>query len=99
MSLTNLFRACEAAFAAQPGRARELDDAGRRLGLLAWRLAQGGVSDSVAGKLGTLCAALDAGDVQGAARAQAALTRDDWDESAAWLSALKRLIKLRQMLG
>ena len=98
-SLAALYTTCEAAFAVQPGRARELEDASRRLGLLAWRLSQGGVSDSVASKLQALAAALDAGDVAGATRVQAALTRDDWDESSGWLSALKRLIKLRQMLG
>ncbi|KAK2080829.1 hypothetical protein QBZ16_000683 [Prototheca wickerhamii] len=93
-SLAALYSTCEAAPAA-----RELEDASRRLGLLAWRLSQGGVSDSVASKLQALAAALDAGDVAGATRVQAALTRDDWDESSGWLSALKRLIKLRQMLG
>ena len=30
---------------------------------------------------------------------QVALTTSDWDEASAWLTALKRLIKTRQMLG
>ena len=30
---------------------------------------------------------------------QVGLTTNDWDECSAWLTALKRLIKARQMLG
>ena len=50
-------------------------------------------------KLLQLCAALDAGDYVGATHVQVSLTTNDWDECAAWLTALKRLIKARQMLG
>lgn len=30
---------------------------------------------------------------------QVSLTTSDWDECSSWLTALKRLIKARQMLG
>ena len=46
-----------------------------------------------------LCAALDAGDYAMATHVQVSLTTSDWDEASAWLTALKRLIKTRQMLG
>jgi len=54
---------------------------------------------SVAGKLQQLCAALNAGDCTIAGHVQVQLTTSDWDECSAWLTALKRLIKVRQMGG
>ena len=63
------------------------------------RCHAGEVSDSVADKLVSLCAALDAGDLVSAPHVQVSLTTNDWDECASWLTALKRLIKARQMLG
>lgn len=46
-----------------------------------------------------LCAALDAGDIAGGSHAQVALTMSDWDEGSGWLTALKRLLKMRASLG
>jgi len=50
-------------------------------------------------KLQQLCAALDAGDFGSAGHVQVMLTTSDWDECSSWLTALKRLIKVRQMGG
>lgn len=57
------------------------------------------MSTSVAEKLKLLAVALDSGDMVGATHVQVGLTTNDWDECSAWLTALKRLIKARQMLG
>jgi len=54
---------------------------------------------SVAERLQQLCAALNAGDYATAWHMQVQLTTSDWDEGSAWLTALKRLIKVRQMGG
>ncbi len=53
----------------------------------------------VAAKLLQLCQALDAGDWAAANHLQVELTASDWDEAGAWLTALKRLLKARQMMG
>lgn len=53
----------------------------------------------MAAKLGALCGALDAGDYGGATHLQVQLTTGDWGECSGWLTALKRLIKARQMMG
>lgn len=98
-SLMGLFSSCEAAAGAHPGKRREVDDASRRLGALLWKLNAGEVTPGVAAKLQQLCAALDAGDYATAAHVQVGLTTSDWDECSGWLTALKRLIKTRQMGG
>ncbi|PRW34057.1 transport SEC31-like protein B isoform A [Chlorella sorokiniana] len=98
-SLTNLYRVCEAAAGAHPSKKREVEDSSKKLGALFWKMNKGEVSQSVAGKLLQLCQALDMGDFVTATHLQVSLTTSDWDECAAWLTALKRLIKARQTMG
>ena len=98
-SLTALFKACEAAAGANPAKKREVEDSSKRIAGLLWKLNQDDVSASVCGKLLQLCTALDRGDVAGATQVQVALTTSDWDEGSSWLTALKRLLKMRQTLG
>ncbi|CAI5999867.1 unnamed protein product, partial [Closterium sp. NIES-64] len=81
------------------GKKREMDANSKKLGLLLQRLNQRDVSPSVAGKLGPLCAALDAGDYATALHIQVDLTTKDWEECGVWLTALKSVIKTRQQLG
>ena len=95
-SLIGLFQACEAIAGGHPARRRELDDASKKLGALLWRMNAGEVSPSVSGKLLQLCGAVDVGDYPTAGHVQVQLTTADWDECSPWLTALKRLIKLRQ---
>jgi protein transport protein SEC31 len=76
-----------------------MDDNSKRLGGLFWKLNGGQVSQHVVAKLLQLCAALDQGNWGGATHVQVELTTSDWDECGTWLTALKRLIKLRQMAG
>ena len=78
-------------------RKREMDDNSKRLGGLFWKLNEGQVSQHVVAKLLQLCGALDQGNWPGASHVQVELTTSDWDECGTWLTALKRLIKLRQM--
>lgn len=95
-SFRSLYQAGEHVAATQPARKRELDDASKKLGGLVWKMNEGTVSDSVTSKLLSLAAALDAYDYAGAAHVQVQLTTGDWDECSTWLTALKRIIKLRQ---
>ncbi|KIZ01949.1 hypothetical protein MNEG_6017 [Monoraphidium neglectum] len=102
-SLNALFNAC-LPLANNPARKREMDDNSKRLGALFWRLNEGQVSAHVVARLQQLCAALDAGNYPAATQIQARrgkveLTTSDWDECGTWLTALKRLIKVRQMAG
>ena len=96
-SLRSLYQGAEPIASAQPARRRELDDASKKLGGLLWKLNRGMISESVVGKLQQLCHALDTFDYATAAHVQVMLTTSDWDECSSWLTALKRLIKLRQM--
>jgi protein transport protein SEC31 len=48
-------------------------------------------------KLAALCTAIDSGDWHSANHLQVQMTTTDWDECGYWLSAVKRLIKMRQM--
>ena len=71
-------------------------------GLAAGRRGSGGsecVHAMVQDTLLQLCAALDAGDIAGGSHAQVALKMSDWDEGSGWLTALKRLLKMRASLG
>jgi len=95
-SFRSLYQAGEQVAATQPARKRELDDASKKLGALVWKMNEGTVSDSVTSKLLSLAAALDAYDYAGAAHVQVQLTTGDWDECSMWLTALKRIIKIRQ---
>lgn len=97
-SFRSLYQAGEQIAATQPARRRELDDASKKLGGLVWKMNEGTVSDSVTSKLLSLAAALDAYDYAGAAHVQVQLTTGDWDECSSWLTALKRIIKLRQSI-
>lgn len=96
-SLRSLYQSAEQFAASQPARKRELDDASKKLGGLLWKINEGQVSESVTSKLLKLAASLDAYDYPGAAHLQVQLTTSDWDECSSWLTALKRLIKIRQM--
>ena len=98
-SLKSLYQGAEAVVGGQPARRRELEDASKKLGLLIWKMNEGQVSSSVSEKLQQLCRALDAHDFARAAHIQVMLTTSDWDECSSWLTALKRLIKLRQISG
>jgi protein transport protein SEC31 len=105
-----LYNAC-APLANNPARKREMDDNSKRLGQLVWRLNEGGaaggagggggggVSPHVVARLQAMSAALARGDWAGAAAVQVELTATDWDECGAWLTAVKRLVKVRQMVG
>ena len=84
---------------AHPARRREVEDSSKRLAVLLWKLNRQDVSSSALGKLAHMCAALDANDVASAVNAQIALTTSDWDEGSGWLTALKRLLKMRASLG
>ncbi|KAF8071322.1 SEC31B [Scenedesmus sp. PABB004] len=97
-SLGNLFNACMP-LANTPARKREMDDNSRRIGGLFWRLNEGQVAPHVVAKLQAMCAALDAGNWPAAQHIQIELTASDWDECGVWLTALKRLIKIRQSMG
>jgi len=90
--IRHLFDTCAAA---APSKAREMADNSKRLGGLLWRLNAGEVSPRVAGHLKNLGAALSHNDIPGATAIQLKLTTDDWDECQGWLTALKRLLKLR----
>ncbi|CAI5946456.1 unnamed protein product, partial [Closterium sp. NIES-65] len=100
-TLGRVYKEVAAAVAAQgnAGKKREMDANSKKLGLLLQRLNQRDVSPSVAGKLGPLCAALDAGDYATALHIQVDLTTKDWEECGVWLTALKSVIKTRQQLG
>lgn len=97
-SLSNLFNFCMQA-ASTPAKKREMDDNSRRIGTLFWKLNEGQVAPHVLQKLLQLCGALDAGNWPAAAHIQVELTASDWDECGMWLTALKRLIKIRQAMG
>ncbi|GLC43098.1 hypothetical protein PLESTF_001202800 [Pleodorina starrii] len=94
-SLTNLYNAC-LPLANNPAKKREMDDNTKKIGMLFWKLNAGEVSASVVPKLQQLCAAIDGGDWHSANHIQVQMTTTDWDECGFWLSAVKRMIKLRQ---
>eukprot|EP00878_Enallax_costatus_P022761 GHUV01024169.1.p2 GENE.GHUV01024169.1~~GHUV01024169.1.p2 ORF type:complete len:134 (+),score=59.66 GHUV01024169.1:55-402(+) len=97
-SLNNLFNAVMPA-ANTPPKKREMEDNSRRIGALFWKLNESQVSAKVVQKLLQMCAALDAGNWPAAQHIQIELTASDWDECSVWLTALKRLIKIRQAMG
>ena len=70
----------------------------KRLGGLLWKLNRKDVSPSVVAKLAQLCAAVDKADYATASNVHVQLTSNDWTECSAWLPALKRLLKTRQLL-
>ncbi|KXZ53102.1 hypothetical protein GPECTOR_8g92 [Gonium pectorale] len=94
-SLSNLYNTC-LPLANNPAKKREMDDNTKKIGQLFWKLNAGEVSASVIPKLQQLCAAIDAGDWHTANHIQVQMTTTDWDECGFWLSAVKRMIKLRQ---
>lgn len=97
-SLTNLFNSC-VPLAGAPAKKREMEDNNKKLGQLLWRLNAGDVSEGVAPKLIQLCQAIDAADWHSANHIQVQMTTTDWEECGFWLSAVKRLIKMRQLGG
>lgn len=94
-SLNNLFNSC-VPLVNNPAKRKEMDDNSKRLGQMLWKLNAGEVSPHVVQKLMQLCQSLDAGDLATASHIQVELTTSDWDECGQWLTALKRLIKMRQ---
>ncbi|KAL3153542.1 hypothetical protein ABBQ38_011870 [Trebouxia sp. C0009 RCD-2024] len=99
-SLRTLHQTCASAPQLQaPNKKREMDDNSKKMGQLFWKLNAGDVSEGVVQKLLQLKQALDQGDFNKASSIQISLTTSDWDECSTWLTALKRLIKARQMLG
>lgn len=98
--LRALHQACATAPQMQAAsKKREMDDNSKKLGQLFWKLNAGEVSEGVVQKLLLLKQALDQGNLNQALSVQASLTTSNWDECSSWLTALKRLIKARQMLG
>uniref|UniRef100_A0A7S0R5S9 SRA1/Sec31 domain-containing protein n=1 Tax=Chlamydomonas leiostraca TaxID=1034604 RepID=A0A7S0R5S9_9CHLO len=97
-SLSNLFNSC-VPLANNPAKKREMDDNTKKIGQLFWRLNAGDVSEGVVPKLLQLCAAIDAADWHTANHIQVQMTTTDWEECGFWLSAVKRLIKMRQLGG
>lgn len=95
-AIRRLFEVCSAA---APNKAREMADNSKRLGGLLWRMNIGDFSPRVTDHLKQLGAALNANDIAGATAIQLKLTTDDWDECCNWLTALKRVLKLRSTLG
>ncbi|KAF5833999.1 hypothetical protein DUNSADRAFT_9484 [Dunaliella salina] len=93
-SLVNLHASCTP-FATNPAKKREMDDNSKKIGQLLWRLNAGEVSEGVVPKLMQLCMAIDAADWHAANHIQVQMTTTDWDECGYWLSAVKRLIKMR----
>lgn len=96
-SFTNLFNAC-ASIANNPAKKKEMDDSGKRIGQLFWRLNEGQVAANVIVKLHELCQALERGDWATAGQRQVELTTTNWDDCGSWLTAVKRLIKARSTM-
>lgn len=95
-SFTNLFRQCEAAM---PAKKREMADTSKKLGTLFWMLNEGTVPAEIVQQLLTLGRAFESGDVAQASQIHAQLTQNAWtDATSFWLTALKRLLKVRQMI-
>lgn len=91
-------QACEHLGQQSSTRKREMDDNGKRLGTLFWKLNAGQLSGEVVGKLHQLAAAVNRGDWPGTQQIQVNLTASHWDECSAWLTACKRLVKARMQL-
>ena len=97
--LRDSFNMCAKAFENNPSKKREMDDNSKRLGVLFFKLNLDDVKPSVKAQLLELCKALNAKDFMHASKVHISLTTTDFDECGQWLTALKRLIKTRQMLG
>ncbi|XP_024364075.1 protein transport protein SEC31 homolog B isoform X2 [Physcomitrium patens] len=83
---------------APPAKKREIEDNSRKLGALFVKLNSADLSDNASKKLVQLCQAINGRDYTAAMQIQVALTTSDWDECGFWLTALKRMIKLRQSM-
>jgi protein transport protein SEC31 len=97
-SLSAMYGACLSASSGNATKKREMDDSSKRLACLLWKLNRQDVTPGVVAKLGQMCAALDQRDYAGASAMQVQLASSDWDECSAWMPALKRLLKTRQLL-
>ena len=69
-TLKDVYARCAPAAAGAPGKKREMEDTGRRLGQLLWRLNAGDISPRVQSALKELAAALEARDFAGASAKQ-----------------------------
>ncbi|KAK1321736.1 hypothetical protein QJS10_CPA03g00730 [Acorus calamus] len=81
---------------APQNKKRDLEDISKKIGALFAKLNTGDISPNVASKLSQLCEAVDSGNFSGALHIQVMLTTTDWEECNAWLSVIKRLIKMKQ---
>ncbi|XP_072984092.1 protein transport protein SEC31 homolog B-like isoform X1 [Typha latifolia] len=100
-TLTRLFDETSKALGglqAKLSQKREIEDNSKKIGALFAKLNTGDISANAASKLIQLCHALDGGDFAAAMHLQVVLTTSDWDECNFWLTALKRMIKIRQSI-
>ena len=97
--LKDSYNLCASAYANNPSKKREVEDNSRRLGILFFKLNLNDVKPSVKAQLQELCKALGSKDFAQASKIHISLTTTDFDECGQWLTALKRLIKTRQMIG
>ncbi|KAA8494927.1 Protein transport protein SEC31-like B [Porphyridium purpureum] len=74
--------------------AKKMDDLSRRLGKLLQMLNRGELSESIIGKLSELCTALGGGDLVRVGDVIKRLTAENWENNAAWIMALKRLVEM-----
>ncbi|KAL5703467.1 hypothetical protein ACHQM5_028555 [Ranunculus cassubicifolius] len=93
-TLTRLFN--ETSMNVTAAKKREVEDNSRKIGMLFAKLNSGDISKNAGDKLVQLCQAIDAGDFATAIQLQVNMTTSDWDECNFWLTALKRMIKLKQ---
>lgn len=75
-------------------------DSSKRLGMLFWKMNKRELSAAMVQSLLDLVRALEAGDMASALNIQLRMTdtQNLWEEGEAWLPALKRLLRTRQML-
>lgn len=95
-SAAETLKRCHASLQVQVSgtNARELEDADKRCGRLAWQMEQDDLSADVRQKVTELCSALASGDPSSASLNQVSLTTENWQECKDWISGIKRLIKL-----
>lgn len=77
---------------------REMEDNGKKLGILFWKLNAHELSNEVVALLVPLSQALTAGDIATAKSIHVKLTGSHWSECSHWLQVIKRLMKARQQL-
>ncbi|CAG9463141.1 unnamed protein product [Pedinophyceae sp. YPF-701] len=81
-----------------PQHRKAVDDAGKKFGVLAWQLSQGGVKERVLQKLVGLSQALDRQDAAAVGQAVTTIVKEEFDSCSQWATALKRLLRLMGVL-